>query len=151
MRQEAFIMLYRAIEKYTPGRECFAAYYKVVIRNHLVNLALREKAIRRGGNCVFVPLEELELDRISEISRSYDTVGYIPQEQARTPEAVLITRDAANGFFTQLSEFEQKVFAQYLYGENREEIAETLGVTTAKVKNALDRCRKKFKEQFSNS
>lgn len=144
-------MLYHAINKYTPGRECFAAYYKVVIRNHLLNLALREKAIRRGGNCVFVPLEELEIDRILEVNRPYDSVGRIHHSQMRTPETLLMTREAAKGFFEQLSAFEQKVFAHYIQGANREEIAEILEVTTMKVKNALDRCRKKFKEQFSSS
>lgn len=110
-----------------------SAFLGRITRNFAINLIQAKNRIKRGGGEAVLALDELE--------------ECIPG--GRNPEQALEEKELARAigrFVSGLPKTEKKIFVlRYWYVASMDEIAETLGFSTGKVKTSLFRTRKKLK------
>ena len=110
-----------------------SAFLGRITRNFAINLIQAKNRIKRGGGEAVLALDELE--------------ECIPG--GTNPEQALEEKEFARAigrFVSGLSKTEKKIFVlRYWYVASMDDIAETLGFSTGKVKTSLFRTRKKLK------
>ena len=110
-----------------------SAFLGRITRNFAINLIQAKNRIKRGGGEAVLALDELE--------------ECIPG--GTNPEQALEEKELARAigrFVSGLSKTEKKIFVlRYWYVASMDDIAETLGFSTGKVKTSLFRTRKKLK------
>ena len=110
-----------------------SAFLGRITRNFAINLIQAKNRIKRGGGGAVLALDELE--------------ECIPG--GTNPEQALEEKELAKAigrFVSGLPKTEKKIFVlRYWYVASIDDIAETLGFSTGKVKTSLFRTRKKLK------
>ena len=110
-----------------------SAFLGRITRNFAINLIQAKNRIKRGGGEAVLALDELE--------------ECIPG--GTNPEQALEEKELARAigsFVSGLPKTEKKIFVlRYWYVASIDDIAETLGFSTGKVKTSLFRTRKKLK------
>lgn len=141
-RQEARMIFYHAVHSYDAAKGyTFGKFFQLALRNHIYSLVRKDMAQKR---------------RMEKTATSLDGLaekGMVPHhatehQHAPTPLDYILVNDKLSEYKDSLSPLEQKVFSAYLKKEPFEEIAEDLEVTENQVKNALDRCKRKMKDQL---
>lgn len=132
--QEGMIGLLSAVYGYRPDGEAeFATYARTCINNRIVS-AVRSQM--RGKNAPlnsYVPLEEIEL---SDFKADPQTIVDMQEKICATEQKIK----------SELSELERKVLELHIAGHNYSYIAATLSVNEKSVDNAVQRARKKLRE-----
>jgi len=138
--QEARLMVYQAAMHYDHAQtHSFGAFYRLLLNHRIVDLIRRSCANKRQPNQDVLSLA-LETDEITE--------------------ALLVTNGAAVDivhvrqvlaeFTRYCSPFESQVFAGVLVGTPPAQIATELQVEVDRVINAIDRCRRKLRQQLAS-
>ena len=121
VRQEASLAFYRAFLSFDRNQEkvSFGLYAKICIRNRLISLLRKSRSRKkRAEKRVAAPAEE--------------PFPFDKKELFRLTEKLL-------------TEYERKVFWEFLSGKSYRDIAATLGKTPKSVGNALFRARVKLR------
>jgi RNA polymerase sporulation-specific sigma factor len=138
--QEARLMVYHAALTYDHAQtHSFGAFYRLLLNHRIVDLIRRSCASKRQPNQDILSLA-LETEEITE--------------------ALLVTNGAAvdivhvrqvlADFVHYCSPFEADVFAAMLLGKAPVKIAAELQVDLERVINAIDRCRRKLRQQLAS-
>ena len=135
LREEAERVFLSAVSSFDVEQDAvdFGLYAKICLRNGLVSEWRHLQALRRMTP---LPLPEEELASES------------PAEELEEEERFLRLRRTVSGY---LSDFENRVWWQYVTGVSVSEIARELGREERAVHNAVYRIRKKLRERLSSS
>ena len=130
--QEGFIGLYRAIQTYSKREEAsFKTYATVCIHNAVVSAGKKARAKKHRP-----------LNYATEMVEDISVIG---------PEEVTIQKEQYDMLIecirTKLSVLEQKALRLYIEGKSYSEIAVQCGITPKAVDNAMQRLRRKLKQQ----
>lgn len=141
--QEGRIICYQSIKKYDATKKVtFGAFFKGNFERHIFSLLRKQNAYKRRLSYQAVSLEET-------VENLGDGIYSIELMQTYPPTQQLELREHLKEFFQQLSKFEQGVFKEYTSGTGVEWIAQKKNCSIKKVKNALDRIKRKLKEHIS--
>ncbi|MFC0233783.1 sigma-70 family RNA polymerase sigma factor [Vagococcus entomophilus] len=141
--QEGRIICYQSLKKYDATKKVtFGAFFKVNFERHIFSLLRKQNAYKRKLSYQAVSLEET-VENLGDGIYSRELLQTTP------PTQQLELREHLQGFFQQLSQFEQGVFTEYTSGMGIEWIAQKKKCSIKKVKNALDRIKRKLKEHIS--
>ena len=111
-----------------------SAFFARITRNLALNRYAWDHAQKRGGDVLYMTLEEL-----SECVGTYDTDAVSDDELAKV----------MNRFISGLSKESRKIFLRrYWYMDTVKEIAKAYGIGESKVKMSLSRSRKRLKEML---
>lgn len=131
--QEGVLAIFSAVKTYDDSKASFKTFVGLCI-----NRAMSSALSRATGNAKHIP--ENLISPIDDIELA-DTSD---------PESILIEKenfsDLEHTIKKDLSKFEYQVLGEFLNGKSYADIAETLGVTTKSVDNALRRIRAKIKQ-----
>lgn len=131
--QEGVLAIFSAVKTYDDSKASFKTFVGLCI-----NRAMSSALSRATGNAKHIP--ENLISPIDDIELA-DTSD---------PESILIEKenfsDLEHTIKKDLSKFEYQVLGEFLSGKSYADIAETLGVTTKSVDNALRRIRAKIKQ-----
>ena len=135
VEQEGLISLFRAVKSYNPAAGAsFETYAYKCIDNAVLSYI---KSTKRKKN---------EL-----ISSSAELSENIPQREQQGPmlaaELTESIDDIGRAIETKLSKFEKRVLYMYLQGFSYDEISAKLGRAPKAIDNALQRLRRKLKQQ----
>lgn len=143
--QEGRMVLLTTIHQFNPTLQAyFAPYYKVNLRNHLINLCKRECAEKRGGG-----QRELYFLDLSVGEETIDYLSNIPDPSIHSCDDSLVYRECSDYYFSGLSRFERNVLQYHLSGYSRKEISSIMSLTQLQIRNAMDRSRKKIRKKQS--
>lgn len=144
-RQEARIVLHKALEGYDATRGMrFAGYYKLMLQHHIYSLIRKDVAMKRA-----VDKESLSYDFLTENNYSARLpIAVRELGKHLSPEDIVQVRESALGYFEILSVFEKQVFRSYLEGKDFQQTALEMGCHPNQVKHAYDRCRQKLKKML---
>lgn len=130
--QEGILAIFSAVKTYDESKASFKTFVVLCI-----NRAMSSALARVVGNAKHIPeslispIDEVELADMSD------------------PESILIEKenffDLEHTIKKDLSELEYRVLSEFLNGKSYVDIADTLGITTKSVDNALRRIRSKIK------
>ena len=138
LRQEAFVALFSAVESFDESRGAgFSTYAIACINNRLadaVKAAARQKN-RPLNDSLSLSDDDHPLELVSPVS---------PEETAIVKEEYRAVQSRINGL---LSALERETLSLWLEGYNYSEIARHLGTTPKAVGNALQRARRKLKQE----
>ncbi len=143
--QEGMIGLYKAIITYSSKKEAtFSTYANICIRRQLCT------AINNASRKKHMPLNDyVSLSGFLE-ENSNDFSGFITLD-SMDPEEILINKERIDTLYgsinSKLSKLEKEVLFEFLKGSPYEKIAAKIGKETKAVDNALQRIRKKLKEE----
>lgn len=143
--QEGMIGLYKAIITYSSKKEAtFSTYANICIRRQLCT------AINNASRKKHMPLNDyVSLSGFLE-ENSNDFSGFITLD-SMDPEEILINKERIDTLYgsinSKLSKLEKEVLFEFLKGSPYEKIATKIGKETKAVDNALQRIRKKLKEE----
>ena len=138
LRQEALIALFSAVETYRPdGGASFSTYAVSCINNRLTDAA--RKASAQGNR----PLNESE--QLEEEAEEADAAPS-PEDMAALREEL---RRALEDMREKLSAFECRVMTLWLQGYSAGEIGQMTGKSPRSVSNALDRARRKLRNEMN--
>lgn len=131
--QEGVLAIFSAVKTYDDSKASFKTFACLCI-----NRAMSSALSRVVGNSKHIP--ENLISPIDDIELA-DTSD---------PESILIEKenfsDLEHTIKKDLSKFEYQVLGEFLSGKSYADIAETLGITTKSVDNALRRIRAKIKQ-----
>lgn len=135
--QEARLAMFDAVKKYDSSKGMhFAGYYRLTLQHHIYGIIRKEGAIKRIGDRNATSLDELiETNPVLQLSFT----------DYQTPESILQINEAYKTYPSLLSEFEKQVYTFYMQGFSTRAIALELNIDVIRVRNALERCRRKFK------
>lgn len=138
LRQEAFVALFSAIESFDSSRgAAFSTYAITCINNRLAD------AVRVSSNG-----KNRLLNESVSLSDEDDPVSVIgeasPEESAIAREEFMRVRNKMDAV---LSDFEREALVMYSSGYRYAEIAERLNTTPKAVSNAIQRARKKLRQE----
>ena len=140
--QEARMIFLKAIHTYDSEKgHTFGNFYKLNLKHHMFSLVRKDMAKKRT---------------IEKLAESYDNLLEMREGMqhprhgnVETPTLELLqVREKLADYQATLSEFEQKVFLDYIHNIDVEDIAENLNCDLSQIKNALDRCKRKMKQLF---
>ena len=136
--QEAHKILLLAVDGYRidQGMPFLQFYHKLLI-NHMNMLVRKEKAHKRRVNMETMSLDNLVEEGGIHVQGTSSSTTY--------PEEVTIANETLDRYLVNLSPFELEVFLLFMDGKTPEEIADNLKTKREKVRNALYRCVRKFK------
>ncbi len=136
-QQEAFLVLSRAVQSYKKDQKTrFCWYYRQLLTNRLRDLYRQTRAEKR------IPAQLIQdLDAENDITMIQDPV--------LSPEQIVMWRVSYQEFLAQCSKNEREAFLLESKGLALEEIAQTMGCSPGRVKNALHRARAKLKRTFA--
>lgn len=141
--QEARVIFYHAVKTYDETKGfTFGKFYQLALRNHFFSLVRKDMAQKRIMEKTATSLEGLA-------EKGMHTYGETQHSTAPSPLDYALVNEKLSDYPRSLSPLEQKVFCAYLKKETVEDIADQLDTTTNQIKNALDRCKRKMKEQLS--
>lgn len=145
--QEGNTVLYRILDKYDTGRNVsFGHYLKRNITNEFNSLLRKDMAEKRKVDRMACSLEAMT----DEHDNSY-WENVVSKYQYEAPDEALIMKEKLSLFLSKLSRFEKRVFECYLQRLSAKEMAEKLDCPTAKIYNALSRCKKKLRDLIENN
>ena len=137
--QEGQIVCYHSLKAYDSSKGfSFGGYYKMNFKRHIISIIRRQNALKRRLDVSSVSLEATLFEQgehclIKEGRASLGSLDYVH------------IRDSLKGFIKQLSRFERQVLELYVKGSSYQDVATQLRCSNARVKNALDRIKKKLK------
>ena len=135
--QEGLIGLLNAVKTYRDAKgAAFRTYCSVCVQNKMLTEMEKRSSSKQQAMQNYLPLEEL--DRSAVNSDEDDPFRIIAAQEGHD----LLMEKAK----TLLSGLEQETLALYLSGYSYEEIAERLGLSYKAVDNALQRVRRKLRE-----
>lgn len=138
--QEARMVFHHVIQYYEDGKGLtLGSFFKVSLQHHLYSLVRKGMADKRR-----IAKQVFSLDKIAEKGAQY------PLEYAKVKRKPLsdrmILEEELEGFSDLLSPLEKEVFSLYFKEMTEENIAEKLDYPIEKVKNALERSKRKMKD-----
>lgn len=138
--QEGQIIFHQSLQKYNESKGLsFGYFFKMNLERHVVSLLRKQGALKRKAALLSVSFEgELEAkgDFFSAGIKGDDT----------SFSQMVIIKEQLDGFCECLSTFERRVFLSYLEGREANEISDQLACSIGKVKNAMERVKRKFKD-----
>lgn len=143
--QEGMIGLYKAIKKYSEGKNAsFSTFAYTCIKRQIQNAIKQAGSKRNMTLSTAVPLAEvLNVDEDSDSSE-----GIIFPSQDPSPDAEIISKENMKELNLQiqkhLSSLELEILKKYLAGLNYSEIAKELNLNKKSVDNALTRIKTKL-------
>lgn len=142
-RQEGLMVLIQALNEYDFERGMpFMQYFHLRLSNHYRRLLRRELAQKRTMTTQAVSLEEATENYGDSVFQKNIKMNDIDEE--------IIVREQYEHYLNDLSPMERDVYAYYLEGHSREEIAEMMSCRTGQVVNALYRCSAKMRHFFDS-
>ena len=131
--QEGILAIFSAVKAYDCKKASFKTFVLICINRAMSSALSRASgAARHIPDGLISPIDEIELADMS------------------SPESILIEKESYNDLEhtirQELSDFEYQVLCEFLSGKSYAEIADSLGVTSKSVDNALRRIRSKIKQ-----
>lgn len=141
--QEARIVFFHAVNSYdnTKGYT-FGKFFQLTLKNHIYSLVRRDMAQKRQSEKTATSLEALTEKGMAP---SGESTSY----HLSTPLDYVVINDKLTDYHELLSPLEKRVFSAYLKRESVNEIAERMEISVNKIKNALDRCKRKMKDRLT--
>lgn len=138
--QEARIVFNKTIHTYDSEKgHTFGNFYKLNLKHHFYSLVRKDMAKKR--------IIEKHAESLEEMLENKQGMQYILQGKEQLPTIeILQVRERLVDYQATLSEFEQRVFLDFIHNEEVEAISINLNCGTVQVKNALDRCKRKLKQ-----
>lgn len=138
--QEARFVFHRIVHSYEKDKGVtLGVFFKLSLQNHLLSLVRKNQAEKRKSE-----RQAASLDSMMENGDAYPFEYRVAEKDA--PLDYIILDDQLKGFPEALSAFEREVFQAHMDKQSFEEIAQRLGETEARVKNAWERCRRKMRK-----
>ena len=135
-QQEAFLVLDRAVHNYRQEqRTRFCWYYRQLLTNRLRDLYRQTRAAKR------IPAQ-----LVQDLNVENDVT--MIQDPVLTPEQIVMWRASYQEFLAQCSTNEREAYLLESEGRDLTEIAQVMGCSERKVKNALHRARAKLKKHL---
>lgn len=133
--QEGLIALLNAVKSYNPKKNAsFSTYANICIERRFYSVYKSENKLKAIPKDKLISLNEDILDNVSNNNNPLQSI--IEQEELQT----LLTYISST-----LSDFEYKVFLNYINSYSYSDIAEKLSTTPKSVGNAMQRIRSKLK------
>lgn len=141
--QEGQIIFHLSLQKYQAEKGLtFGCFFKMNLERHVVSLLRKQGALKRRSMMLSVSLE-------GELEAKGEYFLCQGKEQECEFSKKLILQDHLKDFGSHLSRFERQVFAAYLVGYSDSDISEQLQCSTGKIKNAMERIKRKFKQAIT--
>ncbi|MFC6180300.1 sigma-70 family RNA polymerase sigma factor [Lactiplantibacillus daowaiensis] len=138
--QEALITIHRAARRYDAAQlGTFGTFYRLLLSHRVIDLIRRSRAHKRHPERDLLSLD-VETDDVLEAL-------LVTHQQ---PDTTVHVREVVAAFPASCSEFEAQVFMELVAGSTPEHIAVKLAVEVAPVVNAIDRCRRKLRQQLAS-
>jgi len=139
------MVFYHAVHSYDEAKGfTFGKFFQLALRNHIYSLVRKDMAQKRRMEKTAASLEGLA-------EKGVTPYGESEHHHAPSPLDYTLVNDKLYDYAESLSPLEQKVFSAYLKKNTIEEIAKDLDATEDQIKNALDRCKRKMKEQLKEN
>lgn len=140
--QEGMIGLYKAILSFIPGKNVnFGKYAEVCIKRQVIS------AVKSANR-----LKHLPLNSYISIYKEHDDdcdMNCLTASESSNPEEVAISKESNELFKKKidslLSDFEKQVLTMFLNGDSYANIASTLNKEPKAIDNALQRVKRKLK------
>lgn len=149
--QEAMIALYKAIKEYNHSKDCsFKCYAITCMKRHIITV------IRRSSRKKHSPLNNyISINNtVNEDSETY-LPEKISDDIVNNPEYIIVSKERENivtyMLENNLSKFEKKVLSCYFSGLSYSESSVALNTDTKAIDNALQRIRKKIKNELKST
>ncbi|WP_414839354.1 sigma-70 family RNA polymerase sigma factor [Carnobacterium sp. TMP28] len=138
--QEARMVFNKTIHTFDSEKgHTFGNFYKLNLKHHIYSLVRKDMAKKR--------IIEKNAESLEEMLESQQGMQYILQGKGQLPTIeILQVRERLADYQDTLSEFEQRVFLDFIHNKDVEAISVHLNCDTLRVKNALDRCKRKLKQ-----
>lgn len=145
LMQEGMIGLYKAVISYSPEKDAtFSTYANICIRRHLYT------AIKNASRKKHMPLNDY-VSFSTFLDGTSDDLSGLVKFDAMNPEDIIINQERIEALYgsidKKLSKLEKAVLSEYLKGSPYDRIASKIGKESKAVDNALQRIRKKLKEE----
>lgn len=139
-QQEGRLVLFQSIQTYAPDRGIsLGSFFRMNLERHIYTLLRKQGAVKRKLNHQACSLDE-RLETVGEtvlLSASQSSDIFLDYIQIRSE---------LETYFQSLSAFETRIFTHYLVGNSYKKMALIEGCLELKVRNGLDRARRKLKE-----
>ena len=149
--QEGMIGLYKAIKGYNLEKDVsFKMFADLCIRRQIIT------AIKASNRQKHIPLNSyISLSKTpSNEDDDREMIEMLDNDSMPDPLETITTKETYKNIETKiyeiLSDFEQKVFSEYIAGESYANIAKKLDSHQKAVDNALQRIKKKFEKNIIN-
>lgn len=149
--QEGMIGLYKAIKGYDSKKDVsFKMFADLCIRRQIIT------AIKASNRQKHIPLNSyISLSKTpSNEDDDREMIEMLDKDSMPDPLETITTRETYKKIETKvveiLSDFEQKVFVEYISGESYANIAKKLNSHQKAIDNAIQRIKKKFEKHISN-
>lgn len=131
--QEGILAIFSAVKTYNPTKASFKTFVTLCINRAMSSALVRVSgAAKHIPDSLITPIDDVQLT------------------DASSPESILIEKesfdDLEHTIKKDLSDFEYQVLCEFLSGKSYAEIADSLGVASKSVDNALRRIRSKIKK-----
>lgn len=145
LRQEAKIAFLDGVNSYDEGRGNFSSFIALCIDRHFINLIQNSKRQKNMAlNSAISMQTQFGDDESLEVKDKIESSTLSPEEIALKRENL---NESFMNVYNMLSEFEKKVFLQYVEGFEIGEIANNLGAEYKVVDNAMQRIKGKLKKK----
>lgn len=147
--QEALLGLYKAIKEYNPDKNCsFKSYASVCIKRHIITV------IRSSTRQKHNPLNNyISFNMLTYEDKEVYLLEKITNDTIEDPENIVVLKEresiityTVNKY---LSEFEKKVLSCYFSGLTYTESSDLLNTDVKSIDNALQRIKKKIKNELN--
>lgn len=149
LMQEALLGLYKAIREYDPDKNCsFKSYASVCIKRHIISVV--RSSTRQKHN----PLNNyISFNMLLYEDKEVYLLEKITDNSLEDPEDILELKERENLIsYTvnkHLSKFEKQVLSCYFSGLSYQEASEFLNRDVKSVDNALQRIKRKMKNELT--
>lgn len=141
--QEGQIVCYNSVKSYDLDKGLsFGYFFKMNFQRHIFSVIRRQNALKRKIDVQSVSLE-------AKIAQGGDFFSIREDNAAHAALDYVLIRDQLKTFDAQLSNFERQAFHHYVGGKSKEKISEELNCSLGKVRNALDRVKRKLREHIN--
>lgn len=132
--QEGLLGGVRAVFSFDSAKDTkFKTYAEVCIYNSIATAVRNQSRVKHAPLNSYVPIDEVEL--IGENLHDPETIVFMAEEMEQIKNCIE----------NDLTQLEYGVLMRHIAGDSYSEIAETFGISTKSVDNALSRARKKIK------
>lgn len=134
--QEAQMIFNKTIHTYDKTKgHTFGNFFKLNLKHHFYSLIRKDMAKKRS-----LERSSQSLDELTEKGERFN------DPETETPiDDILHVRERLSQYHQSLSLLEQMVFYHFIRNKDVEEIASFLEQDATKIRNALDRCKRKMK------
>ncbi|MGL4363130.1 MAG: RNA polymerase sporulation sigma factor SigH [Cellulosilyticaceae bacterium] len=151
--QEGMIGLFKAICDYNPNKDATFKSFATLCVVRQISTAFKTATRQKH-----IPLNtSISLDSpiVGEEDESITLMDLLRGDEQENPETVMIGKEDVARFQTHmketLSEFELKVLALHIQGQNYNEIADVMHKSVKSIDNALQRIKRKASEKINRS